>query len=113
MTHPIKFRPLLKVADIVLALRLHRAAQRDEKNGFSFAAAMEWRKAAELSAPFTWLADRCWRDWERIMRLPRRLAEPIGVAPVMRLATAQSSASPADLAARPLVAPRMMPVPAA
>jgi len=38
---------------------------------------MEWREAADLFAPITPLAERSWREWERIMRLPRRLAEPI------------------------------------
>jgi hypothetical protein len=61
-----------------VAVRYCLAAQRDEKNGFPLTAAMEWRKAAELLAPLTPMSDRCWREWERIMRLPRRLAGPIG-----------------------------------
>jgi len=62
----------------VHALRYRWAAHRDEKKGFPLTAAMEWREAAALFAPITPLAERCWREWERIMRLPRRLAEPIG-----------------------------------
>jgi hypothetical protein len=53
------------------------AADRDERRGFRYTAAMEWRKAAELLAPVPTMAERCWREWERIMQLPRRLAEPI------------------------------------
>ena len=63
-----------------MAVRYCLAAERDEKNGFPLAAAMEWRKAAKLFGSGTPLADRCWREWERIMRLPRRLAEPIGAS---------------------------------
>jgi len=57
-------------------------ARRDERNGFPFSAAMEWREAAGLCASISLLADFCWREWERIMRLPRQMAIPIGVAPV-------------------------------
>jgi hypothetical protein len=60
-----------------IAMRYSLTAQRDEKNGFPFTAAMGWRKAAELLAPITPMSDRCWREWERIMRLPRHLAGPI------------------------------------
>ncbi len=61
-----------------IAMRYCLGAQRDEKNGFPFTAAMGWRKAAELLAPITSMSDRCWLEWERIMRLPRYLAGPIG-----------------------------------
>lgn len=61
----------------VVTMRYCLVAQRDEKNGFPCAAAMGWRKAAELLAPFTPMSDRCWLEWERIMRLPRQLAGPI------------------------------------
>lgn len=61
-----------------MAVRWCLAAERDEENGFSLTAAMEWRKAAELFGSSSPIADRCWREWERIMRLPRRLAGPIG-----------------------------------
>ena len=61
-----------------IAVRYCLAAERDEQNGFPLTAAMEWRKAAELLAPITPICERCWREWERIMRLPRGLAGPIG-----------------------------------
>lgn len=66
---------------VVPARALHYgcAATRDERNGFSYAAAMEWRKAAELFGSDTSAAEYCWRQWERIMHLPRRLAGPVGV----------------------------------
>jgi hypothetical protein len=67
-----------------IVMRYCLAAQRDEKNGFPLTAAMEWRKAAELLAPITPISERCWREWERIMRLPRRLAGPIGASNAVR-----------------------------
>jgi len=63
-----------------IAMRYCLAAQQDEKNGFPFTAAMGWRKAAELFVPITSMSDRCWVEWERIMRLPRQLAGPIGAS---------------------------------
>src|SRR5512146_152171 len=63
-----------------------RAARVDEEHGFPLTAAMEWRKAAELLAPFAPLAGRCWLEWERIMHLPRWLSAPLGtqsIAPVL------------------------------
>ena len=57
-----------------VVMRYCLAAQRHEKNGSPFAAALEWRKAAELVGSIGPMADRCWIEWERIMRLPRRLA---------------------------------------
>jgi hypothetical protein len=63
-----------------IAMRYSLTAQRDEKNGFPFTAAMGWRKAAELLAPITPMSNRCWLEWERIMRLPRHLAGPIAVS---------------------------------
>lgn len=68
----------LKIAGPLLAMRLRRNARKDEKNGTPFTAAMEWREAARLCAPINVLADRCWREWERIMHLPRQMAAPIG-----------------------------------
>jgi hypothetical protein len=65
------------------AFRCSRVAQREERNGFPYTAAMEWRHAAELSAPDTRAVEYCWREWERIMQLPRRLAEPAGAAPAI------------------------------
>ena len=56
------------------------AAVRDERNGFPYTAAMEWHQAANLFAPSTRVAEYFWRQWERIMHLPRRLAEPIGIS---------------------------------
>jgi hypothetical protein len=72
--------PLLVVVAFssAIAARYCLAAQRDERNGFPLTAAMEWHKAAELLAPITPISDRCWREWERIMRLPRHLAGFIG-----------------------------------
>ena len=90
-------QPLMAVAfSSAIAVRYCLAAERDEKNGFPLTAAMEWRKAAELLTLVPLAADRCWRKWERIMRLPRRLAGPIGAS------AAGSSSSPdtrADAAA--------------
>lgn len=63
------------------ALHLRRAAQRDERNGFAYTAAMEWRNAAELIPPNTSACEYCWRQWERVMHLPRLLAKPIGTSP--------------------------------
>ncbi len=53
------------------------AAENDERRGFPCTAAMEWQKAAELLAPLPSAADQCWREWERLMRLPRHLAGPV------------------------------------
>jgi hypothetical protein len=52
----------------------------DERNGFPYTAAMEWRQAADLFGPSTRAAEYFWRQWERIMHLPRRLAGPIGIS---------------------------------
>ena len=52
------------------------AAYRDELNGFPYTAAMEWREAAALLLPISLTAEYCWRQWERIMRLPRQKAMP-------------------------------------
>lgn len=67
-------------AVFVLAKALHygRAAQRDERKGYSYTAAMEWRHAAELFTSGTFSAEYCWGQWERIMHLPRQLAGPVG-----------------------------------
>lgn len=54
-----------------------RVAQRDERDGYPYTAAMEWRKAAEAFVAYTSMAEYCWRRWERIMRLPRQLAGPL------------------------------------
>ncbi len=68
------------IAGRAKALQYSRAAELDERKGFPYTAAMEWRKAAELFPANTRAAEYSWRQWERIMRLPRRLAGPIGVA---------------------------------
>jgi hypothetical protein len=68
---------LSHIAGRVRAFQYGCAAERDERNGFPYTAAMEWRKAAELTAN-TRAAEYSWRQWERIMQLPRRLAEPVG-----------------------------------
>ena len=73
------------------AFQYGRAAESDERNGFPFTAAMEWHKAAELLGANTWAADYCWRQWERIMHLPRRFASPIGVPQQAALRVATSS----------------------
>jgi len=65
------------------ALRCSHDAQREERNGFIYAAAMKWRSAAELFAPNTRTVEYCWREWERIMHLPRRLAGPAGAVPMI------------------------------
>jgi hypothetical protein len=77
----------------ILALRYRRAAQLDESHGLPFAAAMNWRKAAELSAWFTVLANSYWQQWERVMHLPRRLAGPIGLASARIVNTKRNSSN--------------------
>lgn len=74
-----RFRRLPKIATgVKRGVGYWRAAERDEKNGFPFTAAMEWRKAAELFAPVAVASGYCWRKWERTMHLPKRLARPVG-----------------------------------
>jgi len=63
------------------AFHCSRAAQRDERDGLPYTAAMKWRNAAELFAPNTQAVEYCWREWERIMHLPRRLAGPASGSP--------------------------------
>ncbi len=70
---------VIAVAAILSAAsRYCRAAERDERRGYSYAAAFEWRKAAEFLGSMPTLANQCWQQWERLMRLPRHLAAPIG-----------------------------------
>jgi hypothetical protein len=78
---------LSKLFVVASAFRYARAAQRDERNGFPYSAAMKWRYAGDLSAPNTPAAEYCWGQWERIMHLPRRLAEPVSdsSSPEMRM----------------------------
>jgi len=81
-------------------MRLCRNAKQDEQNGFPFAAALEWREAAELCASIGSLADSCWLEWERIMRLPRRMAAAIQDTPIANLEKERhKSAIRADLRA--------------
>ena len=63
------------------AFHCSRAAQRDERDGLPYSAAMKWRNAAELFSPDTQAVEYCWREWERIMHLPRRLAGPASGSP--------------------------------
>src|SRR6266513_234473 len=63
--------------DLKLGWGYWRAAERDEKNGFPFTAATEWQQAAEYFGSIPLISDHCWREWERILRLPRHLAGPI------------------------------------
>jgi hypothetical protein len=82
------------------------AAKHDEDSGFPYTAAMEWRNAAELFS-LQILGEYCWRQWERIMRLPRRLAEPINISQLRVPLKPISAARPAMAAIRnntPLVA---------
>jgi hypothetical protein len=84
-------------AAIVLAKALHygRAAQRDERNGFPYTAAMEWRHAAELFESGSLAADYCWGQWERIMHLPRQLAVPVSSSRHVIVSLNPTSARPA------------------
>ncbi len=76
--HAGRVRRLLALAaGSTMAISYCLAAQQDEKNGFPLTAAMEWRRAAELFAPISLVSERCWREWERIVQLPRRFAVPI------------------------------------
>lgn len=55
------------------AADLHKSARHIEAEGFSYAAAMQWRKAAALFDSED-LTEACWHQWERIMNLSRRFA---------------------------------------
>ena len=68
---------LASLAVFVKAFNYAYTAQEDERNRFPYTAALEWSHAAELFGTTTPAADYCWRQWERIMQLPRRLAGPI------------------------------------
>ena len=89
---------LSNIAALAKAFHYGRAAQRDERYGFHYTAAMEWRKAAGLFGPKTRAAEYCWRQWERIMNLPRRLAEPIGVSPMAAFPMERASATEPGMA---------------
>jgi hypothetical protein len=62
-------------------LRYACAALRDERNGYQYTAAIQWRRAAELFVLNTAPEEYCWRQWERIMRVPRKFAVPISDEP--------------------------------
>jgi hypothetical protein len=64
-------------ADVTLGWSYWRAAETDEKNGFPLTAAMEWHQAAECFGSVPLISDLCWREWERILHLPRQFASPI------------------------------------
>jgi hypothetical protein len=68
---------LAHIAALRKAVHYVCAAHRDEHNAFPYTAAVEWRKAAELFGSETPVAEYCWRQWERIVQLPRWLAGPI------------------------------------
>lgn len=92
--------PLVKVAALLYAIQYCRAAQRDERASFPFTAAMEWHKAAVLFSPVApLLADRCWQEWERIVRIPRSLAGPLGATPDVQRDSQSSSRVSQKLAA--------------
>jgi hypothetical protein len=89
MKNPFKRWSFGKISGPLRAMRLRRNARQDEQNGFLFAAAMEWREAAELCASTGLLADICWLEWERIMRLPRQMAAPIEDRSIADIRTAR------------------------
>ncbi|HYG98343.1 MAG TPA: hypothetical protein VD837_04375 [Terriglobales bacterium] len=74
-------RWLSTVAIPARAFQYGCAAERDERNGLPYTAAMQWRKAAELFPPDTLAAEYFWSQWERVMQLPRRLSGPIEDCP--------------------------------
>jgi hypothetical protein len=65
------------VTGVAKAVHYVRAAKKDERNGFRYTAAMEWQFAAGLFGSNMLAAEYSWRQWERILHLPRRLAGPI------------------------------------
>ena len=73
----VSARCLAHIAALRKAVHYVCAAHRDEQNDFPYAAALEWRKAADLFGCDTPVAEYCWRQWERIVQLPRWLAGPI------------------------------------
>jgi hypothetical protein len=67
---------LAELSKFSTAADLHRTARHTEAEGFSYAAAMQWRKAASLFDSEE-LAEACWQQWERIMNLSRSLASAL------------------------------------
>ena len=91
------------IRSIVAAKAFHYvwAAYRDELNGFPYTAAIEWREAAELLLPISLAAEYCWRQWERILHLPRQMAMPFQASGIVALPgnpgfTAQAETKPVD-----------------
>ncbi len=72
---------LIAVSALAVALRYCRMAQQDEASGFPCTAALEWRRAAELCGCDR-IAGHCWRQWERIMGVPRQMSVPVGAMAV-------------------------------
>lgn len=103
-------RWLSTVAIPAKAFQYGCAAERDERKGLPYTAALEWRKAAELFPADTRPAEYFWRQWERVMQLPRRLAGPIEDIPSLaRLesvhsAPQRSTATPTDEVSLPIAA---------
>lgn len=77
---PVGLLHLLRaiVAGSKLGWAYWRAAEQDERNGFPFTAAMEWHRAAQCFHSVSFVSEYCWREWERIVHLPRQFANPIG-----------------------------------
>jgi hypothetical protein len=75
------------LAVLVKAFHCRRAPGRDECDGLRYTAAMEWRNAVELFAPNTRAVEYCWRQWEGIMHLPRRLAGPFSFVSYLKMRT--------------------------
>jgi hypothetical protein len=71
---------IARIVATAKALHYWHAAQRDERAGFLYTAALEWRHVADLF-PNTHAAEYSWQQWERIMHLPRRFAGPVYSAP--------------------------------
>jgi len=92
------------MVDSMRGLGYWRAAEKDEKNGFPFTAALEWQEAAECFGWISLVSNRCWEEWERIMHLPRQLSTPIGESEVvLQLAVAALDAGAMANAAESLV----------
>jgi hypothetical protein len=88
MKHDVTIRPidinLATAIDILSEVTrfsegaaLHKTARQTEATGFSYAAAMQWRKAAELFESDPWLSEACWQQWERVMNLSRVFASAL------------------------------------
>jgi hypothetical protein len=67
---------LAELSKFSTAAELHKKARYTEADGFSYAAAMQWRNAAALFDSEE-LTEACWRQWERIMHLSRSLASAL------------------------------------